>query len=266
MTDTRTAFIGAGNIAKAILGGFRAANPGAVIRATDAFPGQLESLPRGVITGSDNRQAVAESDVIMLCVKPNMMKEVCEDLAPVAGHKLFISVAAGITSTNLRTWLGSEPAIIRCMPNTPALVGEGMTGLYAGREVNAAQRQSAENLLSAVGSVSWFEDENDLDIVTAVSGSGPAYFFLLIEAMQEAATTMGLNPEIARLLSQQTALGAAKMAVTSEHDAAQLRKNVTSPGGTTAAALSVFENQNFREIVTAALKAAENRSKELSED
>jgi pyrroline-5-carboxylate reductase len=266
MTEFKTAFIGAGNIAKAILGGYKAANPSADIHATDAFPGQLEQLPAGVTSGIDNVAAVNNADVIMLCVKPNMMQEICLELAPKASQKLFVSVAAGITTEHLHNWLGAEAAIIRCMPNTPALVGEGMTGLYAGPDVSAEQRSVAEQLLNCVGETIWFDSETELDTVTAVSGSGPAYYFLLIEAMQEAAISMGLAPEVARKLVLQTAQGASKMAATSELDAATLRQNVTSPGGTTAAALETFENQNFREIVNSALKAAERRSKELSQE
>ena len=266
MSEFKTAFIGAGNIAKAILGGFKAANPEAQIHATDAFPAQLEQLPDGVTTGTDNSVAVQQADVVVLCVKPNMMKDVCKDLRESASGKLFISVAAGITTSHLRNWLGPGAAIVRCMPNTPALVGEGMTGLFAGPDVSSPERHAAELLLSAVGQVIWFDAEDQLDTVTAVSGSGPAYYFLLIEAMQEAAVQMGLTPEVAEQLVKQTALGATKMAATSELDAATLRENVTSPGGTTAAALAAFENQNFRAIVNSALLAAETRSKELSQE
>ncbi|MFN3236274.1 MAG: pyrroline-5-carboxylate reductase [Pseudomonadales bacterium] len=258
------AFIGAGNIARAILGGYLAANPDAEIYATDPIETQLENLPEQVHKGTDNVQAVQQAEVIMLCVKPNMMADLCGQLAQHAANKLFISVAAGITTENLRTWLGEGPAIVRCMPNTPALVGNGMTGLFASAGTKPEQRQVAAELLGAVGEISWFDSEADLDIVTAVSGSGPAYFFLLIEAMQEAAISMGLTPEVARQLSEQTALGAAKMAVGSELAASTLRENVTSPGGTTAAALEVFASEGFKDTVARALQAAEKRSKELS--
>jgi pyrroline-5-carboxylate reductase len=261
---SKVAFIGAGNIARAILGGYLAANPDAEIYATDPVEAQLESLPEQVHRGTDNVQAVQQAEVILLCVKPNMMADLCRQLAQHAAHKLFVSVAAGITTENLRAWLGDGPAIVRCMPNTPALVGAGMTGLFASAGTKPEQRQVASELLGAVGEISWFDKESDLDIVTAVSGSGPAYFFLLIEAIQEAAVNMGLTPEVARQLSEQTALGAAKMAVDSELAASTLRSNVTSPGGTTAAALEVFAREGFKETVTGALQAAEKRSKELS--
>ncbi len=261
---TQIAFIGAGNIAKAILGGYFAKNPEARIIASDAMQSQLDSLPKGVATTTDNHEAVAQADVVMLCVKPNMMGEICRNLSSIAADKLFISVAAGITSSHMREWLGPAAAIVRCMPNTPALVGEGMTGLYAGDEVTEQQKMATEQLLSAVGQVSWFDNESDLDTVTAVSGSGPAYFFLLIEAMEKAAIEMGLSPERAQQLCQQTALGAAKMAFESDLDSSTLRQNVTSPGGTTAAALSVFAEKGFEEAVKQALQAAEKRSIELS--
>ncbi len=261
---SKIAFIGAGNIAKAILGGYYAANPTSTIYAADPIASQLDSLPVGVNTGTDNQFAVSQADTVMLCVKPNMMADICKALSSVSAGKLFISVAAGITTEDLQSWLGASAAVVRCMPNTPALVGEGMTGLFARPEVSTAQRQEAEALLGAVGKVSWFDNEPDLDLVTAVSGSGPAYFFLMIEAMQEAAVAAGLKPEVARLLTQQTALGAAKMAASSEQDAGVLRQNVTSPGGTTAAALDVFNSHDFKQIVAKALAAAETRAKELS--
>lgn len=258
------AFIGAGNIAKAILGGYYAANPGAEIYAADPMASQLETLPRGVHTSTDNQVAVSNADTVVLCVKPNMMADICKDLASISSDKLFISVAAGITSHDLQSWLGPSAAVIRCMPNTPALVGEGMTGLFAREEVSEQQRQNAQSLLGSVGKYCWFDNEADLDLVTAVSGSGPAYFFLLIEAMQEAAVELGLAPDVARQLCLQTALGAATMAASSDLEASTLRQNVTSPGGTTAAALDVFQEHGFKDIVTQALGAAEKRAKELS--
>lgn len=270
---TAVAFIGAGNIAKAILGGYRAAEPNADIWATDPMQAQLDSLPDSIQTTQDNLEAVANSQVVVLCVKPNMMKEICTDLAPVAADKLFISVAAGITSENLRTWLGATvstgtatPAIVRCMPNTPALIGEGMTGLYAGDDVTPEQKAVVNDLLGSVGKIAWFDTEAELDIVTAVSGSGPAYFFYVLEAMQAAAVNMGLSPDVARELCEQTAIGASKMAQQSDVDVSTLRQNVTSPGGTTAAALAVFDKENLSEVIANALSAAESRSKALSSE
>lgn len=261
---TTVAFIGAGNIARAIMGGFTAADPDAIVLATDPMPEQLELLPPGVSGSSDNVAAVDQADVVVLCVKPDKMSEICRGLRDVAGNRLFISVAAGITTGNLRNWLGAGPAIVRCMPNTPALVGAGMTGLFAAAGLSQGYRAAAESLLGAVGEVCWFNQEADLDLVTAVSGSGPAYFFLLIEAMQEAAVSLGLDAKVARLLAEQTALGAATMASQGDLDASVLRENVTSPGGTTAAALNVFAQEGFKQIVQEALAAAAQRSKELS--
>ncbi|MFT5929608.1 MAG: pyrroline-5-carboxylate reductase, partial [Candidatus Azotimanducaceae bacterium] len=174
---TTIAFIGAGNIAKALMGGYLAAGSAGKVWAADPFEAQLATVSAGIHTTTDNLQAVAEADLIVLCVKPNMMADICLPLAPLAAGKLFISVAAGITSTSLSGWLGSKTAIIRCMPNTPALIGEGMTGLFASQNVSDEQKNLAAHLLATVGKIAWFEDESALDAVTAVSGSGPAYFF-----------------------------------------------------------------------------------------
>ena len=263
---TTIAFIGAGNIAKALMGGYLAAGSPGKVWAADPFEAQLATVPTGIHTTTDNLEAVAEADLIVLCVKPNMMADICLALAPLAAGKLFISVAAGITSTSLSGWLGSTSAIIRCMPNTPALIGEGMTGLFASPKVNDEQKALAANLLATVGKIAWFEDESALDAVTAVSGSGPAYFFLMLEAMQSAATELGLTPEVAKTLVEQTALGAIKMAIQSELSAAELRHNVTSPGGTTAAAIEVLEESGYQKIMGKALTAAAKRSKALSAD
>lgn len=263
---TTVAFIGAGNIAKAILGGYQSANPEAIIWATDPLQEQLDTLPPSVETTQDNHHAVAQAEVVVLCVKPNMMKPIAQDLAPIAAGKLFVSVAAGITCRDLNNWLGGQAATIRCMPNTPALIGEGMTGLYASPEVSEQHKKIAHDLLGSVGQVAWFEDEAQLDTVTAISGSGPAYFFYVLEAMQKAAVEMGLSPEVARLLSEQTAIGAAKMAQKSDISVGTLRQNVTSPGGTTAAALSVFDESDLTATIARALMAAEERSKALSSE
>jgi pyrroline-5-carboxylate reductase len=263
-TMTVTAFIGAGNISKALMGGLLSADSKASIWASDPVQSQLDTLPGAIQTTTDNLQAVEDANVVVLCVKPNMMADICSALSPAAKGKLFISVAAGITCTSLRQWLGGDAAVIRCMPNTPALIGEGMTGLFASPEASDSQKNQASNILSHVGKIAWFEKESDLDLVTAVSGSGPAYFFLMLEAMQLAAQDLGLNPEVAKTLVQQTALGAVKMAIQSDLEPGDLRRNVTSPGGTTAAAIAVLQDQGFEEIMMAALKSAANRSRELS--
>lgn len=260
------AFIGAGNIAKALMGGYLAAGSPGKVWAADPFEAQLATVPNGIQKTTDNLEAVAEADLVVLCVKPNMMSDICRPLAPLAAGKLFISVAAGITSTSLSGWLGSKTAIIRCMPNTPALIGEGMTGLFASPNASDKQKNLAANLLATVGKIAWFKDEGALDAVTAVSGSGPAYLFLMLEAMQSAATDLGLAPEVAKTLVEQTALGAIKMAIQSDLPVSELRHNVTSPGGTTAAAIEVLEDNGYQKIIGKALTAAASRSKELSAD
>ena len=216
-------------------------------------------------TFADNAEAIHGVDVIVLAVKPQAMKAVCESLRPsLQPHQLVVSIAAGITCASMTNWLGAQP-IVRCMPNTPALLRQGVSGLYATGEVTAQQRDQAQELLSAVGIAVWLEQEQQLDAVTAVSGSGPAYFFLLIEAMTAAGVKLGLPHDVAEQLAEQTALGAAKMAVGSEVDAAELRRRVTSPGGTTQAAIESFQAGGFEALVETALGAAAHRSAEMAE-
>ena len=204
-------------------------------------------------------------DVLVLAVKPQMMEQVCTDLRDLIAERqpLVISIAAGVTVGNLRNWLGSTP-IVRCMPNTPSLVQAGATGLYAADDVSDAQKAMAREILGSVGIAFWFDEEKELDAVTAVSGSGPAYFFLLMESLIEAAKAQGLDAGTARQMVLQTAWGAAQLAITSEAGPDVLRQQVTSPGGTTAAALNVFEEAGFREQVQAAVAAARERSEELA--
>ncbi|MBJ9977328.1 pyrroline-5-carboxylate reductase [Pseudomonas sp. S75] len=268
MSKTRIAFIGAGNMAASLIGGLRAQGlDAAQIRASD--PG-ADSRARiqaehGIETFDDNAQAIDGMDVIVLAVKPQVMKAVCESLKPsLKAGQLVVSIAAGITCQSLQQWLGQVP-VVRCMPNTPSLLRQGASGLYATAQVSAEQREQAEQLLRAVGSALWLEHEQQLDAVTAVSGSGPAYFFLLIEAMTAAGEKLGLPREVASQLTLQTALGAAHMAVSSEVDAAELRRRVTSPAGTTEAAITSFQANGFEAVVEQALKAAARRSAELAE-
>lgn len=268
MSNTRIAFIGAGNMAASLIGGLRAKGLDAsMIRASD--PGEETrkrvSAEHGVETFADNAQAVEGVDVIVLAVKPQAMKSVCEALRPhLKPHQLVVSIAAGITCASMNSWLGAQP-IVRCMPNTPALLRQGVSGLFATAQVSAEQRQQAEELLSAVGLALWLDTEQQLDAVTAVSGSGPAYFFLLIEAMTAAGEKLGLSREIAAQLTLQTALGAAHMAVSSDVDAAELRRRVTSPAGTTEAAIKSFQAGGFEALVEKALGAAAHRSAEMAE-
>ncbi len=215
---------------------------------------------------SNNSEAISGADIVVLAVKPQLMKLVCEPLQADLKDKktLIISIAAGVSIANLNLWLGGQTMpIVRCMPNTPALVQAGMTGLYANNEVSHQQHELAENILRSVGSTLWLSDEDKLDAVTAVSGSGPAYYFLVMEAMQDAAQKLGLTADESRLLVLQTAFGAAKLALESEDDAGTLRQRVTSKGGTTEAALKTLIDGGLPALFEDALKSAENRSIEL---
>ncbi len=270
MNDLQLAFIGGGNMASAIIGGLVAQGfPAARITAADPSQAALDKLASatGIRTSTDNAQALAGATAVVLAVKPQVMKQV---LTPVAGllsrnKPLVISIAAGIRADSIAGWTDARLPIVRCMPNTPALVRAGITALYARDGVSAAQRAQAEQVLGAVGETLWVADEGQLDAVTAVSGSGPAYFFLVMEAMQAAAESLGLEPAVARRLTLQTALGAARLAVASDEPVAQLRRNVTSPGGTTERAIGVLEDAGLRGDFQAALQAACARSRELAQ-
>ncbi|SDU30311.1 pyrroline-5-carboxylate reductase [Pseudomonas pohangensis] len=269
MSNFRIAFIGAGNMAASLIGGLRAQGmPAAQICASEPGAEQRSRMAReyGISMHADNAQAVQGADLVLLAVKPQVMKSVCLELAAhLQASQLVVSIAAGISCASLNDWLGPVP-LVRCMPNTPALVGKGVSGLYATAQVTASQRQQAESLLSAVGMALWLEDEAQLDAVTAVSGSGPAYFFLLMEAMTAAGIKLGLPAETAAQLSIQTALGAAHMAAGSEVDAGELRRRVTSPNGTTEAAIKTFQAGGFATLVEHALNAAAARSVELAHE
>jgi len=240
------------------------------ITASDPFEPSLQQLQQatGVNICADNHSAIAGADVWVLAVKPQMMKAVLEDLAAAAqAHKpLIISIAAGIEIDSINKWLGGGQAIVRCMPNTPSLVQAGASALYANSAVEAAQRQQADTIMSAVGSALWVDDEAQLDAVTAVSGSGPAYFFMFMEAMQATAKELGLSADAARELTLQTALGAAKMALDSDVDTAELRRRVSSPGGTTVEAIAVFEQRGLPAIVAEAMTACRDRSAQLARE
>lgn len=263
---TQVTFIGAGNIAYAIAGGLIEGGHAATdIVAADPMPGQLDRFSAlGVRAAASNAEAVDGADVVLLTVKPNIVETACSEVAGNIGNALVISVAAGITLGSLQTWLGDHGAVVRCMPNTPALEGQGMTGAYPGPAVSNAQKELAAQVLGAVGSLIWVPAESDLDAVTAVSGSGPAYFFLLMELMQKSAQELGLAPEVARQLVVKTALGAATMVDRRDDDVAALREAVTSPGGTTAAAIGTFLDGGLEDLVNRALGAAHRRSIELS--
>lgn len=271
MNNTILSFIGGGNMAGSLIGGLIADgwNPSS-IRVADTDTRQLQRLSQRfpIETTSDNNQAVEGADVVVLAVKPQVMEGVAGALAASVstGQPLVISIAAGITETTLRRWLGDKTAIVRSMPNTPALVQSGATGLYANPFVTAEQRSIAESILRAVGLVTWVDDESMMDAVTALSGSGPAYIFLFIEALQASGRELGLADETAYLLALQTVFGAAKMALESQEDAATLRQRVTSPGGTTERAINTFQEGGFEKLVSKALHAAAERSRELAEE
>ncbi|MEM7293155.1 MAG: pyrroline-5-carboxylate reductase [Pseudomonadota bacterium] len=261
-------FIGAGNMARSLIGGLidNGYDPSA-ISATDVSTEALAAAQAdfGVVTQTDTAAAVRDADVVVLAIKPQQMSEVCASLCDSVQvqQPLIVSVAAGIRTIDMNRWLGGDTALVRCMPNTPALLRCGASGLYANDSVSAAQRDIAENILTAVSRVVWVDNEDQIDAVTAVSGSGPAYFFLLIEAMQNAGEALGLDAEQARELVLQTAFGAATMAREGSTDAATLRRNVTSKGGTTHAAIETFENGELRSLVGNAMRAAADRSAEL---
>ena len=263
------AFIGGGNMARSLIGGLVARGGDAdAIRVAEPVDALREALQRdfGVRSYGNAAEAADGASVWLLAVKPQVMRSVCAALAPLAQAQrpLVISIAAGITAGQLEHWLGGGQAVVRAMPNTPALLGAGITGLYANTATGEPQRARAAALLDAVGPTVWIEQEAQMDAVTAVSGSGPAYVFLLAEAMQAAGVSQGLTPEAARALVNQTLLGAATMLTRTDEAAQVLRARVTSPGGTTQAAIETFETGGFRALVEAAIKAATERGRELS--
>lgn len=268
MSTTRIAFIGAGNMAASIIGGLLrqgrsptelcAANPGAQRR-------QQVADDYGIAVFAGNREAIAGAQVVVLAVKPQIMQSVCQNLAThLDPRQLVVSVAAGITTASLRGWLNTRQPVVRCMPNTPAQLGAGASVLFAANGVDGEQKALAEELLAAVGTTLWLPEESLLDAATAVSGSGPAYFFLLMEAMASAGERLGLSREAALALTTQTALGAARMAKESGLTPDELRRRVTSPKGTTEAAIQRLQDGAFETLVEQALEAAARRSAQLS--
>lgn len=263
-------FIGAGNMAKALAGGLLARGwTGARLLAADpnAEARAAWHAKFGLSCLDDNIAVARAADVLVLAVKPQQMATVARALAPaLAGRPaLVISIAAGIRLAQLEAWLGEGVAIVRAMPNTPALVGDGAAGLYANARVDDDGRQLAQAILASVGLALWLDSEAQLDAVTALSGSGPAYFFLMMEALERAGTDLGLAPATARALTLATALGAARMASEGDEDPATLRARVTSPGGTTEAAIALLQQANYADVIARALKAAAVRARELAD-
>ena len=274
----KIAFIGCGNMAQSLIGGLIAngTNSNDIIVADPQEASTAAAKNKWSVTvANDNRDAASKADVVVLAVKPQQMKNVLTDMAADLDQQLLVSIAAGILTRDILTWAhgpdkqqatDKQLAVVRCMPNTPALIQCGATGLYADSSATDAQRKTAENILAAVGITAWVENESQLDAITALSGSGPAYFFLMIEAMTDAAKELGLQHDLAVNFATQTALGAARMTAEGDNEPAQLRKNVTSPAGTTEAALKSFDNDNFRKIVLSAMQAADKRARELGSE
>lgn len=270
MHQGRIAFIGGGNMARSLIGGLIGGGADArSICVSDVDSDRLATLTEAfnVRAATHNGEATQGADLIILTVKPQVLKVVAQELAPAVQRRrpLVISVAAGVRVADLSAWLGGQVALVRAMPNTPALVRSGATALYATPQASEAQRAWAESVMRAAGVTVWLDDEALMDAVTALSGSGPAYFFLVMEAMEQAGVELGLERDTARLLTLQTALGAAKMALESADDPQTLRRRVTSPGGTTEQAIAVLEQADTRGIFARALQAANSRSRELAQ-
>ncbi len=269
MIPTTIAILGAGNMGASLLGGLVANHYSPEnIFISDTDIDKLKRLEEtfNIQTTTDNLAAIASADVVILAVKPQIILQVAHEIAATVQHKkpLILSIAAGIRIPRLQKIIGDHIPIVRCMPNTPALIGCGASALFANDFVSDIQRNTAESILRAVGIALWVDGENDLDVVTALSGSGPAYFFKVMEAMQKAGEKLGLSAESAKLLTLQTALGASRMALESNLSVVQLRKNVTSPGGTTEKAIQVLEENGMDDLFEKALTAAKERSEELA--
>jgi pyrroline-5-carboxylate reductase len=269
MKSKTLAFIGCGNMAASLINGLVADgyDPKKIIASDpdSAKTAQLSNL-LDIETTTDNSKAVDFAELVVLAIKPQLMEQVATDIAPAIqkGQPLIISIAAGVQEKDIENWLGGGVALVRTMPNTPAMIKDGATVLHANPMVTSDQKNQAETILRAVGLTQWVDSETMLDAVTALSGSGPAYFFMVMEAMEAAAVELGLPEDTAHLLTLQTALGAARMAMESSDTPATLREKVTSPGGTTEAALKRFEEGGLRALFVQALTDARDRSIELS--
>ncbi|AMP03265.1 pyrroline-5-carboxylate reductase [Collimonas pratensis] len=262
-------FIGGGNMAAALIGGLAGkVTDGGNIHVIDPNLEALQSLAQrfGVTPASEIDAMVSVSDVIVLAVKPQQMKQVIGQLRPYLTTQMVLSIAAGIRAADMSRWLGGHDVIVRCMPNTPALIGKGITGMVAGAGVSPQQRETADLIMQAVGSTVWLDDEAKIDAVTAVSGSGPAYVFYFIEAMQQAAQELGLTAEQGIELAKATFTGAAQLAAQSAEPVSLLRERVTSKGGTTYAALTSMEDAGVKQAIVNAVKAAAARGQELGDE
>jgi len=268
MNNQKIGFIGAGNMARSLIGGLVASGVNNTnLFATDASDEIRTALSNdfSIQTFTDNQTLVDECDVIVFAVKPQVLKTVATSINA-KESALYITIAAGIPSDSLDRWLGVNKAVVRSMPNTPSLVLSGASGLFANSHVTNKQKEIAESILRAVGVTVWVEDEAQLDAVTALSGSGPAYFFMVMEAMEKAGVELGLSAETARLLAIQTGFGSTKLALEIDDSPEELRNKVTSPGGTTEQAIKTFEQQGLVETFSKAMKAAHDRAEVLAEE
>jgi len=266
MENIKIGFIGGGNMASALIGGLIASGFSASrLAASDINTQRREALAgHGIETTDDNQELINGCDVVVFAIKPQVMHRVVSELQFTRPDQLLLSIAAGITTRVIHQWIGRDIALVRAMPNTPALVRSAATGLFATASVSRQQREIAEHIMRAVGITLWLDSENKLDIVTALSGSGPAYFFYMMEAMEQAGRDLGLDAQSAHLLTVQTAFGAAKLALEVEDSPEHLRQHVTSPGGTTEQAISYLQQHQVQQNITKAVKAAEHRSRELA--
>lgn len=269
MNKSRIAFIGGGNMARSLIGGLLATGvaPAALFVSEPEADKRGHFTALGVAASPDNEKIAAQADTIVLAVKPQTLKTALTPLAPVLQQRrpLLLSIAAGIRIAEIERWAGGALPVVRAMPNTPALVRAGATGLYANALTSGEQRDRAESILRSVGTAVWLPDERLLDAVTALSGSGPAYIFLVMEALEQAAVDLGLDAATARLLTVETVLGSARLALESRTDPEELRRRVTSPGGTTERALAVLSQGGFEDLLKRAVTAAAQRAEELAD-
>ncbi len=270
MDQAMIGFIGAGNMGRSLAGGLlKSGWDRQKLVLADSSPEQRQVVGNllGLTVYANNNEVADRADVLVLATKPQQMRAVCKGLAPAVQRRkpLIVSIAAGMRINNIEDWLGGNLPIVRVMPNTPALVNSGASGLFANPRASDRQRELAESILRTVGVTIWLSSEDQLDAVTGVSGSGPAYFFLAMEALEQAAVEQGLDAATARLLAVETAFGAAKMALESGTDPAELRRNVTSPGGTTERAITEFQDGGFERLFKQAVAAATARSRELAD-
>lgn len=269
-SEKTVGFIGAGNIAQSIIGGMIKQDWQAsqIIASAPSQKTRASINNQFGVAGSGSNLEVAKADIVVLCVKPHLIKAVLVEIASALKERqsLLISVAAGVTMSHLNQWVDAPQAIIRSMPNTPSLIGVGACGLFANSKVTSQQKITAQSIFQSVGIVEWVEQEELINTIIAISGSGPAYYFLFMEAMKDAGVILGLTPEIAERLTIQTALGAAKMAILRDANVTQLRQKVCSPGGTTEQAIRTFQNGGLAELVKQSMESAVKKAQKMAEE